>query len=142
MLNSSVKKCGPLSAPFDTAAINKGPMSNPKPFLTAAAISHPFLSTSSTSGTLHFSPNVLLPLAMATYHPNMFQQSVVDESKILKLVLNHFLPNRPVLQCRPANGDKIPTPSTKEIVVFSAFFQRGFGLPACDFFHDLHHYKN
>jgi hypothetical protein len=38
-----------------------------------------------------------------------------------------------VLQWRPTTGEGIPTPNTTEIVVFSSFFQRGFGLPACDF---------
>jgi hypothetical protein len=47
-----------------------------------------------------------------------------------------------VLQWSPAIGEDIPTPNTKEIVVFSSFFQRGFGLPACGFLHKLlDHYK-
>jgi hypothetical protein len=47
-----------------------------------------------------------------------------------------------VLQWRPAAREDIPTPNTNEIVVFSSFFQCGFGLPACDFFHGLlDHYK-
>jgi hypothetical protein len=66
----------------------------------------------------------------------------VDESEILKLVENHFLPNRVVLQWRPTKGEDIPTPNTKEIVVFSSFFQRGFGLPACNFLRNLlQHYQ-
>jgi hypothetical protein len=58
---------------------------------------------------------------MAASHPNMFQQSAMNESKILKLVENRFLPNHAVLQWRPAKGEDIPTPNTKEIVVFSSF---------------------
>jgi hypothetical protein len=47
-----------------------------------------------------------------------------------------------VLQWHPATGEDIPTPNTIEIVVFSSFFQRGFDLPACNFFHGLlDHYK-
>jgi hypothetical protein len=47
-----------------------------------------------------------------------------------------------MLQWRPAIGEDLPTPNTNEIVVFSSFFQRGFGLPACDFFHRLlDHYQ-
>jgi hypothetical protein len=47
-----------------------------------------------------------------------------------------------VLQWRPAAREDIPTPNTNEIVVFSSFFQCGFGLPACDFFRRLlDHYK-
>jgi hypothetical protein len=59
---------------------------------------------------------------MVTSHLNMFQQSTVDESEILKLVENHFLLNRAMLQWRPAKGVDIPTPNTKEIMVFSSFF--------------------
>jgi hypothetical protein len=67
---------------------------------------------------------------------------MVDENKIHKLVKNYFLPDRVVLQWRPATMEDIPTPNTKEIVVFSSFFQHGFGLPVCDFLHGhLDHYK-
>jgi hypothetical protein len=87
-------------------------------------------------------PKVLLSIAMAASHPNMFQLSATDESELIKFVENHFLPNRMMLQWRPAKGEDIPTPNTKEIVVFFAFFERGFGFPAYDFLHGLlHHYK-
>jgi hypothetical protein len=47
-----------------------------------------------------------------------------------------------VLQWRPANGEDIPTSNTNEIVVLSSFFQRGFGLPTCEFLRGLlHHYE-
>jgi hypothetical protein len=59
---------------------------------------------------------------MAASHPHMFQQSTADEIKILKLVENHFLPDRAMLQWWPAIGEDIPTLNTKEIVVFSSFF--------------------
>jgi hypothetical protein len=74
---------------------------------------------------------------MATSHPHLFHQSIIDESEIHQLVVNYFLLDRVMLQWRPAVGEDIPTPNTKEIVVFSSFFQRGFGLPACDFLHRL-----
>jgi hypothetical protein len=74
---------------------------------------------------------------MATSHPHLFHQSIVDESEIHQLVVNYFLLDRVMLQWRPAVGEDIPTPNTQEIVVFSSFFQRGFGLPACDFLHRL-----
>jgi hypothetical protein len=67
---------------------------------------------------------------MATSHPHLFQQSVTNESEIHKLVKNHFLPDRAVLQWQPAVGEDV-------IVVFSSFFQRGFGLLACDFLCEL-----
>jgi hypothetical protein len=79
---------------------------------------------------------------MATSHPYLFQQSIAVENKIFKLVKNHFLSYRVVLQWRPAIGEDIPTPNTKEIMVFSSFFLRGFGLPAYFFLHGLlDHYK-
>jgi hypothetical protein len=79
---------------------------------------------------------------MPASRPEMFQQSVMDENEILKLVENCFLTDCAVLQWRPAKGEDIPTPNTKEIVVFFAFFQRRFGLPSCDFFHGLlRHYQ-
>jgi hypothetical protein len=54
-----------------------------------------------------------------------------------KLVANHFLLDRAVLQWCPATGEDLPTPNTNENVVFSSFFQCRFGLPACDFFRGL-----
>jgi hypothetical protein len=74
-------------------------------------------------------------------HPHLFQSSVVDESEIHKFVANHFILDCAVLQWRPATGEDLPTPNTNEIVVFSSF-QRGFGLPAYDFYCGLlDHYQ-
>jgi hypothetical protein len=101
---------------------------NPKSFLSVIISQHhhhfsSFLARLTTSSrALESSPRVIFPLAMAASHPDMFQQSIVDESEILKLVENCFLPTRAVLQWRPAKGEDIPTPNTKEIVVFSSFF--------------------
>jgi hypothetical protein len=79
---------------------------------------------------------------MAALHPHLFHQSVADESEIRQLVVNCFLPDHAVLQWRPTIGEDIPTPSRKDIVVFSSFFQHGFGLPANDFLHGLlDHYQ-
>jgi hypothetical protein len=79
---------------------------------------------------------------MAASHPHLFQSSIVDESEVRKLVANHFLPDRAMLQWCPAAGEDIPTPNMNEIVVFSSFFQRGFVLLAYDFFRGLlDHYK-
>jgi hypothetical protein len=50
-------------------------------------------------------------------HP--FQQSVADEIEIHKLAENHFLLDRTMLQWYPAAGENIPTPNTKDIMVFS-----------------------
>jgi hypothetical protein len=78
---------------------------------------------------------------VADSHPHLFQQSVADESEVRKLVANCFLPDHVVLQWHPAPGEDIPTSNTNEIVVFTSF-QRGFGLPACDFICGLlQHYQ-
>jgi hypothetical protein len=79
---------------------------------------------------------------MAASQLHLFQSSVVNESEIRKLVANHFLPDCAVLQWRPATSEDLPTPNTNEIMVFSSFFQHGFGLPAYDFFRRLlDHYQ-
>jgi hypothetical protein len=80
--------------------------------------------------------------AMAASHPHLFQMFVVDDNEIHKLVVNHFLPDRTVLQWHPSAMEDIPTPNSTEIVVFSSFFQRGFGLPTSDFLRGLlDHYQ-
>jgi hypothetical protein len=67
---------------------------------------------------------------MAASHPEILQKSTADKSEILKLVQNHFLLDREVLRWRPANGEDIPTPTSK------------FGLPTCELLHNLlHHYQ-
>jgi hypothetical protein len=79
---------------------------------------------------------------MAASHPHIFQSSVTNESEICKIIANHFLPDRIILQWRPATEEDIPTPNTTEIVVFSSFFQHGFVFPAQDFLHGLlDHYQ-
>jgi hypothetical protein len=79
---------------------------------------------------------------MAALHLHLFQQSVADESEIRQLVANYFLPDHVMLQWRHVVREDIPTPNTMEIVVFSSFFQHGFGHPACDFLHGLlDHYQ-
>jgi hypothetical protein len=72
---------------------------------------------------------------MAASHPHLFQPSIVDESEIRKLVVDHFLPDRAMLQRCPTTGEDIPTPNTNEIVVFSSFSQCGFVFLANNFFH-------
>jgi hypothetical protein len=79
---------------------------------------------------------------MPTSHLHLFQLSIMNESEICKLVVNHFLPDHTVMQWHPAAGEDIPTPNTTKIAVFSSFFQRGFGLPTYDFLRGLlDHYQ-
>jgi hypothetical protein len=79
---------------------------------------------------------------MAASHPHLFQSPVANESEIPKLIANHFLPDRTVPLWCPSTSEDIPTPNTNEIVVFPPSFQRGFSLPAYDFFRGLlNHYQ-
>jgi hypothetical protein len=81
-------------------------------------------------------------LIMTASHPEMFQPSTVDESALLKLVGNHLLPTRAVLQWRPVKDEDIPTSNTDKIIVMTSFVQRRFGLSSCEFLCGLlHHYK-
>jgi hypothetical protein len=66
---------------------------------------------------------------MAASRPKMFKTSIVDEEEILKLLEDHLLPPRAILQWRPTKSKDIPTPNTNEIVVSKSYFQWGFGLP-------------
>jgi hypothetical protein len=79
----------------------------------------------------------MLLLTMAISHLDLFQRSIADESEIRMLVANHFLSDHTMLEWHPAAGEDLPTPNTNEIVVFSSIFQRGFRLPAYDFFRVL-----
>jgi hypothetical protein len=98
------------------------------------------ISISSVTLIPRFSSNSLP--AMTASHPHLFQVSFADESEICKLIANHFLLDRVMLQWSPATDEDIPTPNTNEIVVFSSFFQRGFSLLACDLLRGLlDHYQ-
>jgi hypothetical protein len=79
---------------------------------------------------------------MAASHPHLFQPSITDESEVCKLIASYFLPDREVLQWRPAADEDIPTPNTNEIMVSTSFFQHRFGLLVCDFLRGLlDHYQ-
>jgi hypothetical protein len=79
---------------------------------------------------------------MGASHPDLFRPLNIDENDLDKLVDNYLLPSGVILQWHPAQGKDIPAPNTNEIIVFTAFFQRGFGLPSYDFLCGLlHHYK-
>jgi hypothetical protein len=70
---------------------------------------------------------------MASSHPQLFQASAMNESEIRKIIVNHFLLDHAMQQWCLATDKDIPTPNANEIVVFSSFFQCGFGLPICHF---------
>jgi hypothetical protein len=75
----------------------------PPPFLIV------FFTISASLTSIPRLSEILLP-AMAALHLHLFQPSIVDESEICKLVVNHFLPDRVVLQCRPPFGEDPPPP--------------------------------
>jgi hypothetical protein len=77
---------------------------------------------------------------MPASHPEMFYPSTVDESELLKLVDNHVLPSCVILQWWPNKDEGIPMANTNDIVVFTSFFQRRFGLLTCKFICTLLHY--
>jgi hypothetical protein len=132
-----------MCAQIASATINTGVRSNPKVPFTSTAISILLAHTNAISCDLVNHRLGLFPLTpMAASRSEMFQKSIADESKIRKLIRNHFLPKREVLRCRPANGKDIPTPNTNEIVMLSSFVQRGFSLSTCEFLRSLlHHYE-
>jgi hypothetical protein len=74
---------------------------------------------------------------MATSHLHFFQPVITDEKEIHKLVATYFLPDHAMLKWWPTTREDIPTPNKNEIVVFSSFFQCGFGLPAYNFLRGL-----
>jgi hypothetical protein len=74
---------------------------------------------------------------LATSCPETFKASTIDEEEILKLVEDHLVSILVVLQWWPTKGEDIPTSNTQEIMVLKAFFQRGFGIPSYDLFHNL-----
>jgi hypothetical protein len=112
-----------MCAQIAPAAINMGVRSNAKVPFTSVTIFVLLAHTNAISCDLVNHCLGFFPLTpMVASRSKMFQKSIADESKIWKLVRNHFLLEREVLQWRPANGEDIPTPNTNEIVVLSSFF--------------------
>jgi hypothetical protein len=117
--------------PLVTTAVKKGIWPSTLTFLTPP----PLLSF-----LLAFSASSLILLV--ALHPHLFQSSILDEAEVHKLVANYFLQDHAMLPWRPTAEEGIPIPNTNEIVVFSSFFQREYGLSAYDFFPWLlDHYK-
>jgi hypothetical protein len=55
--------------------------------------------------------------------------SVCDKASINELVFDGMVLDREVAGWRPARGEAFPTPNSNELVVFTSFFLRGFGIP-------------
>jgi hypothetical protein len=66
--------------------------------------------------------------------------STMTEAKIQALVDQGLLRPKTEVEWRAAAGEEFPSEDVKEQVVFASFFERGFNLPAGDFFCGLLYY--
>ena len=66
--------------------------------------------------------------------------SKCSESDLETLVSSGLLPEKSVIQWRPALGENRPYENTSKIVAFAPYFKRGLGLPCSGFFSELLHY--
>ena len=64
-------------------------------------------------------------------------QSTATEARLAVLVEEGVLPAKELIDWRAAGGEEFPTPNTGEIVVHSAFFQRGLSIPVHPFLRGL-----
>jgi hypothetical protein len=67
-------------------------------------------------------------------------RSTMTEAKIQALVDRGMLRSKTEVEWRSAAGEEFPSEDVKEQVVFASFFERGFNLPAGDFFCSLLYY--
>jgi hypothetical protein len=67
-------------------------------------------------------------------------RSTMTEAKIQALVDRGLLRPKAEVDWRAAAGEEFPSEDVKEQVVFASFFERGFNLPAGDFFCSLLYY--
>ena len=67
-----------------------------------------------------------------------------DGSEVRQADIDHLVSSRRIpvgVECRIPGEETTPAPESSEFVVFSAHFDRGFGLPASNFFRQfLDHY--
>jgi hypothetical protein len=66
--------------------------------------------------------------------------STMTEAKIQALVDQGLLRPKTEVEWRAATGEEFPSEDVTEQVVFGSFFERGFNLPAGDFFRGLLYY--
>ena len=66
--------------------------------------------------------------------------SKCSESDLETLVSAGLLPEKSVIQWRPALGEDRPYKNTGEIVAFAPYFEWELGLPCSNFFSGLLHY--
>jgi hypothetical protein len=71
--------------------------------------------------------------APANLPKGSWEGSWVKEKRIELLCQGRVLPSTDLVGCRPASGERVPTPQPGETVVFYDHFPRGFALPASNF---------
>jgi hypothetical protein len=64
----------------------------------------------------------------------------MTEAKIQSLVDRGLLRSKAEVEWKAAVGEDLPTEDVKEQVIFTSYFERGFNLPAGDFFRGLLYY--
>jgi hypothetical protein len=67
-------------------------------------------------------------------------RSTMTEAKIQALVDRGLLRSKAEVEWKAAAGEEFPSEDAKKQVVFASFFERGFNLPAGDFFRGLLYY--
>jgi hypothetical protein len=67
--------------------------------------------------------------------------SMMMEVKIQSLVDRGLLRSKAEVEWKAAVREEFPTEDVKEQVIFTSFFERGFNLPAADFFQGLLFYN-
>jgi hypothetical protein len=71
--------------------------------------------------------------APANLPKGSWEGSWVKEKRIELLRQSRVLPSADLVGCRPASGERVPTPQPGKTVVFYDHFPRGFALPASNF---------
>jgi hypothetical protein len=64
----------------------------------------------------------------------VWEPSTMTETKIQALVDRGLLRPKVEVEWKAPTGEEFPTEDVKEQVVFASFFERGFNIPAGDFF--------
>jgi hypothetical protein len=69
-----------------------------------------------------------------------WSRSTMSKANIQVLVDRGLLQPKAEVEWRAAAGEQFPSEDVKEQVIFASFFERGFNLPAGDFFRGLVYY--
>ena len=67
------------------------------------------------------------------HHDQEWVRSTITWETLEKMVFEGILQDQVTAGWRPATGEPFPTPDTNELVVFEAYFIRGFGIPVHPF---------